>query len=318
MISDQLEDLSYMIEKDLEEQFGAYGLIFDEDEAILILSDLFERRGNITVVLGKRGSGKTAWAIRSAEIAQQYFHRKTALLYLEYEGIRTIYDVSEAENGTYLVIDEAELFFHGRRSLSKRNVSLSQILAISRHKDLSLVFVTQASNLVDRSILQMADYIIVKEPSMFQIPMEREAFYRLMSFAKSYFASLPETARKQVYLTQSDEIYSWLWRKYSHYARYFPRYYVEAIIQQYSIIRAKNRLPSRWSEKISKSFSDFDVHQAKIQHDTLAKLPDIFTPKDLAELLDVSERTAQRRIKEWRQAGLVKKAGRGRYKKIKK
>lgn len=318
MISEQLEDLSYAVEETLREQFGTTGLLFEEDEALLILSDLFEQKGIITVVLGKRGSGKTAWAIRSGEIAQRYFKRKVALFQIEYPELKTVYDLSEVENGTYLIVDEAELFFHSRRGLSRQNVNISKLMAISRHKDLTLVFVTQSSNLVDKTILQLADYLIVKEPSIFSISLERTGFYQLISFAKSYFASLPDYLKRQVYLTQSDAIYNFLWQKFSHYARYFPRYYVEAVIRQYSIIRAKNRLPSRWSEEVSKSFARYDVTNTRLQHDILAKLPDVFTAKQLAELLDVSERTAQRRIKEWRQAGLIKKAGRGKYKKIKK
>lgn len=318
MSQQELSSLDFLIEETLKEEFNTVGLIFEEDEAILVLSDLFERRGVIIIVLGKRGSGKTAWAIRSAEIAQQYFHRKTALFQIEYPDIRTVYDLAELENGTFLVVDEAELFFHSRRSLSRQNVNISKLLAISRHKDLSLVFVTQSSNLVDKNIMQLADYLIIKEPSIFSVGLERFSFYSLISYAKSFFASLPDYMKQQVYLTQSDTIYNYLWRKFAHYTRYFPRYYVEAVIRQYSIIRAKNRLPKAWNERISKSFAAYDITINRIEHKQLSQLPDKFTPEQVAEILDVSLRTAYRLIRRWREAKLVKKVKRGVYGKIKK
>jgi predicted transcriptional regulator len=321
MITDSQSLLFSQIEQALkqDEAFRSTGdyLLFNEDEAILLLSDLFEKRGTIILVLGKRGSGKTAWAIRSAELAQTYFYRKVATYLLEYPGIKTYYDLKEIENGSYVVIDEAELFLHSRRSLAKQNVNFSQLLAISRHKDLTLVFVSQASNLVDRSIIQLADYLIFKEPGMFSIELERTGLADLFIHATTYFASLPESLRKKVYLTYSDEVFKFLWKKFQHYTRYFGQYYVYSVLRRYSIIKAMNELPSNWNEKISKSFADYDVMTSRIDN-KFSQLPDRFTWKDVMELFNVSEATARRYIKRWRESKMVKRIKRGTYEKIKK
>ena len=313
----EIQNLSYLIEKTIEEDFGISGLLWDEDQAILILSDLFETRGTRIVVIGKTGSGKTAWAIRAAELAKEYFGRSAATLMLEYEGLKTYYDMREVPNGTFLVVDEAELIYHARRSQRRENVSLSLLLSLSRHKRLTLVFVTQSTNLIDKAILSAATHLVVKEPSLFSLSLERYGFFYLVSYAKSFFATLPEGMRRQVYLVQSDYVYNWLYRRFAHYTRYFPRYYVEAVIRQYSIIKAKNRLPKYWSDEISTAYADYDVFAGRQVKGLLSQLPDKFTPDQVAEALNVSRTTAYRLIKRWRDAKLIKKVKKGVYAKIK-
>ncbi len=311
------ETIEHALEEDETFRKTADLLLFNEDEAIFLLSDLFEKRGIVTVVLGKRGSGKTAWALRSAEIAETYFYRKVGTLFFEFPGIKCYYDINELENGAYVVVDEAELFLHSRRSLSRQNVSLSQLIAISRHKDLSLVFVSQASNLIDKSVIQLADYIIFKEPSAFSLELERIGLFDVIAYAKTYFAGLDESMRKKVYLTYSDEVFNYLWKKFHHYTKYWGNSYVYSVLRRYSIIKAINNLPTNWNEKVSKSFANFDVTTSKIDN-AFVSLPDKFTEKEVMDVFNVSRATAYRLIKRWRDAGMIKKIKKGTYSKIKK
>ena len=316
-LSSLFSQIELALESDEAYQKTGDLLLFNEDEAILLLSDLFERRGTVIAVLGKRGSGKTAWAIRAGEIAETYFYRKVGTLFFEYPQLKCYYSLDEIENGSFVIVDEAELFLHSRRSLTRQNVALSQLLSISRHKDLTLVFVTQASNMIDRSVIQLADYLVFKEPSAFSLELERTSLFDLFTYAKTYFASLPEEMKRRVYLTYSDEVFNFLWKRFHHYTKYWGNYYVYSVLRRYSIIKALNNLPTGWSEQMSKSFANFDVMMSRVDN-KFSSLPDVFTPKDVAELFNVSITSARRYIKRWREAKMVKRIKRGTYKKIEK
>jgi len=291
-------------------------LLWDEDQALLLLSDLFSRRGTVVVVLGKRGAGKTAWAFWAGDKAQEVFNRNVGTLAFEGTPFEVYYDIKEVPNDTFLVVDEAELLFHARRSHSRQNVRISQLTSISRHKGLTLIFVTQASSFIDRNLLMLADFLILKEPSGLAIPLERYALIDLISYAKWYFALLNPDMRKRVFVTYSDELYNFLLKRYSHYVRYFPRSYVEAICRQFAIIRAMNGLPSWWTDEISRAYANWDLSDRGYDAE-FSQLPEKFTAKYMIEKLGLSKSAAYRRIQLWRRMRWIRRQKYGVYVKIK-
>ena len=287
-----------------------HGLVWDEDEAIYLLEDIFARPETTTLVLGKRGSGKTAWAFRAMEIAHDIFGREAGTLFTKVEGWPKWDSILEVPRNTFLVIDEAELFLHSRRSMKEENVELSKILSIARHKKLTTVFVSQASNLIDKTIVQFADFIIFKEP--LGLPsFERWELNMTSRFALFFFSLLPERERKEHYVTWSDEYRKYLMRKYAHYVPYFGLRYVERKTSMFAIIKAKNRLPSFWSEEISTSFSSY----GREEDPTLEKLRAMgsFSVKDMMRELEIPKSSAYYLLKQLMKRGKVERIRRGIY-----
>ena len=57
--------------------------------------------------------------------------------------------------------------------MSKQNKELADLLAIARHKDLTLILVTQNTGMIDKNVLNLTDAVLVKEGSLLQQKMER-------------------------------------------------------------------------------------------------------------------------------------------------
>ena len=83
--------------------------------------------------------------------------------------------------------------------MSKPNKYLGKIMAIARHKDLTLIIITQNSAMLDLNILRLADTLFLKEPSLLQATFERkaindlfkklgEAFHKIKAKDKKPFA----------------------------------------------------------------------------------------------------------------------------------
>ena len=300
--------------EDLEELQSRRWDIWEEEEALYLLEELFSKKGIIVVVLGRRGAGKTAWAYRSLEIARDTFHREVGTLGVKvHKNIPSYQDIWEVPNGTFLVIDEAEFVAHGRTSQSRRNVSLSKILAISRHKDLSLVFVTQASNFIDRHIVQLADYFIIKEPTpLFELDRRELSF--LFNYADWFFSTITDPLlRKQIYVTWSPELYRELMQKYSHYAAYWGTDYVRYVCRRFAIIRAKNKLPTFWSERLSKSFAEYTENGGV---EILSKLPGEFTTRQVYDLTGWNHNKTAQMLNRWIKEGKVVRVKKGLYRRV--
>ena len=71
--------------------------------------------------------------------------------------------------------------------MKNTNKLLTQMMAIARHKNLSLIFVTQNSAFIDINVLRLADSLFLKEPSLLQSNFERKFlnnFYKNINFSK--------------------------------------------------------------------------------------------------------------------------------------
>ena len=285
-------------------------LLFDEDEVILLLSELFKVPGLIISVIGRTGAGKTAWAYWAAEVAMKTFGRRVATLGVDVGAFPSYDDIKQVPNGTFLVIDEAELLFHGRESQKQENRTLAKILSLKRHKRLTLVFVTQSSNMLDKLIIQHSDYFIIKEPPSL-IELDRRSLQDLLFTAEVYFALLPKNMKRRVFLTYSDDIYKFLLRKYWHYTRYFPKWYVRSVCKRYAVIRGMNGLPSFWSDKISMSFADYGK-EIDPRLEALAKMGE-FTVKDMVRALGMPQSSAYYFLNKLKKEGKIEKVRRGVY-----
>ncbi len=302
------------VKRELEEEFRKFGLILDEEEVILFFDEVFRRGGIITVVIGARRSGKTAWSIRAGEIAREYFGRTVQILQpYEYPGFETIAGLEHAKNGALVILDEAHIRYHARRAMRRENVFANELISISGHKDLSMIFITQLSSQLDRLIVANADYFILKDPPPVGIGSEREDLKTLVTKAHVLFRRLPKSQRRAVFLVHSREFYDFLWQKYGYLASYFPASFLIKYFYAGSIIKGRFRLPRYWGESLSKQYSDFGSGEWSGPLGMLDELPETFSTADVAQKFRVSERTARRYIRRWVDGGLVERVGRGTY-----
>ncbi len=183
----------------------------------------------IVLIAGKRGSGKSALGFRILENAHATSERPAYALGVKASvlpsWISSVDDVEQVSNQGMVLVDEGALSFSSRESMSKKNKELGKLLAIARHKDLTLLLVTQNTGMIDKNVLNLCDTVILKEGSLLQQKMERDAMKELYSKAGKAIKALPSEDRTAHAYIVSDDF--------------------EGLVRV--------ALPSFWSSKVSKS-----------------------------------------------------------------
>ena len=109
--------------------------------------------------------------------------------------------------------------------MSDANVLLSELLFISRHKDVTVLFITQNSANLEINAIRQADFLILKPSSLLQKDFERGKIKEIYELVDEDFKKYKGTIGITYLYTDS-------------YRGFIT-----------------NTLPSFWSEKASKSFS---------------------------------------------------------------
>lgn len=184
----------------------------------------------IALIFGKRGSGKSALGFKILENIHSTTKRPCHVLGVEQEKvpkwISPIISMEQAEENSVVLVDESALSYSSRSSQSKANKELTNIMAIARHKNLTLLFVTQNTGLVDVNVLKLSDMLLIKEGSLLQLEMERPEIKKFYEKSSKIFKNLKGQKQKYTYIIDSD---------------------FEGAIS--------HPLPSFWSDNLSKSHS---------------------------------------------------------------
>ncbi|MDP3742361.1 MAG: zonular occludens toxin domain-containing protein, partial [Candidatus Micrarchaeota archaeon] len=184
----------------------------------------------VGIILGARGSGKSVLGMRLLENAKAKGRKVQALGFASSSlpsWIECIDSIEKAKNNSFLLVDEGGITFSSRSSMGDANKLLSQLLFISRHKDLSVLFISQNSANIDVNAIRQADYLLLKKSSLLQLDFERKKIKEIYEQSSAGFAKY--SAIDGVTFVYSDEFRGFI----------------------------ANGLPSFWSEGISKSFSGF-------------------------------------------------------------
>lgn len=209
---------SMKVVKKLHGEYGAW------EELVL------ENESKIGIIVGARGSGKTAFGVRLLE--NVYSKKKRECYALGFDAATmpswvTVVESTEAiKNGAFVLIDEGGILFSSRKAMSSPNKLLSDLLLISRHKNLSILFIAQNSSNLDVNIIRQADYLVLKPSSLLQKDFERKIIRDLYTSVEKHFSALK--TEKGISYIYSDPFQGFV----------------------------KNSLPSFWSSGISKSFSN--------------------------------------------------------------
>ena len=190
--------------------------------------ELHKAESKIGIVLGARGSGKTAIALKLVENIHSETKTNCYALGFQKEEmpawVKVIEDISEIKNNATVVIDEGGILFSSRKAMSKPNKLLSELILIARHKNLNIIFISQNSSNLDVNIIRQADFLILKKTSLLQKDFERKKIKEIYDESAELF----EKYNKEIGLAHI-------------YANEFRGFIT-------------NPLPSFWSQRVSKSF----------------------------------------------------------------
>ncbi len=183
----------------------------------------------ILTIVGKRGAGKSALGFRILENIHAKNKRPCFALGVKQSvlpnWIQSINTIDEVKEKGVVLVDEGAVSFSSRKSMSKANKELSDLLAIARHKDLTLLLVTQNTGMIDKNVLNLTDAVLVKEGSLLQQKMERSVMKDFYETASQHFNDLESSERV------------------SHF------YLFDSSVEGF----ASSTLPSFWSDNVSKS-----------------------------------------------------------------
>ena len=162
----------------------------------------------ISLIFGKRGSGKSALGFRLLENIHDKTGRKCFVLGVNQENmpewISPIENIDDAPQGSAVLVDEGAVAFNARESMSKANKGLAGILAIARHKNLTVFFITQNTGMIDKNVLKLSDMLLVKQGSLLQLEMERPEIRKFYEKAEVSFKKLEGDKRQYVYAIDGD------------------------------------------------------------------------------------------------------------------
>jgi len=190
---------------------------------------LTHKDSTIGIILGARGTGKTAIGIKILEnLFAKTLKRMYAIGFKEKDmptWISVVESINQVRNNSYVLVDEGGIMFSARRSMSEINKMISDLILVARHKNISILFITQNSANLDVNIIRQADHLIMKPSSLLQKDFERRKI-------KKVYEDVEHDFKKY----QGEKGLAYI---YSNDFRGF----------------ITNPLPSFWSVKISKSFA---------------------------------------------------------------
>jgi len=191
-------------------------------------NNFYESDNKIGIILGARGSGKTAFGIKLLENTHTKNKKKCYAMGFEEsempDWIDVVDNISQIKNDSVVLIDEGGVLFSSRKSMTNLNKMLTDLILISRHKNIIIIFISQNSSNLDVNIIRQADFLVLKPSSLLQKDFERKIIGKI-------YDSLSNDFKKYQNMPGITYIYSDPFRGF-----------------------VTNPLPSFWKASISKSF----------------------------------------------------------------
>ncbi len=187
----------------------------------------------MVLILGKRGSGKSALGYRQLEllryVAKVYVvgvpERARSLLP---DWIGIVPSLEDLPTGCIALVDETYLVYHARSSMAAASRAMSQALNLSRQKEQTLIFISQEARQVDKNIVSSANVLVFKDLGMLQLEFDRPQLNKLVTQAKQALALARGNKRRWSFVYAPDADFLGL---------------------------MENELPSFWKPRLSRLFA---------------------------------------------------------------
>ena len=151
----------------------------------------------VILIVGKRGSGKSALAYRLLELFRSRLTpyvvgvpAQARRLIPEWIGIAP--RLEDVPHHAIAIIDEAYVAYHARGSMAQESREMSQMLNLSRQRDQTLLFVTQEARQVDKNIASSATVLVFKDLGMLQVAFDRPELRTLVVQAREALDGKPD------------------------------------------------------------------------------------------------------------------------------
>lgn len=200
--------------------------------------------GKVIVIIGRRGSGKTALAAKIGEYMMATHKMPIYWIGLPAQArsllpnwIRLVDSPDKCPVGCFMIIDEAGIQYLSLAFSTDRNRLLRALLMVCRQRHSSLVFAVQSSRDMEYSIVRQADTIIFKEPGLHQPDSERPDIRPLAKKAALAFNEIPRGKKREAAFVFDDDF--------------------QGLIT--------STVPSFWSEELSHVYAHFDLTAMEYQ-----------------------------------------------------
>jgi len=190
---------------------------------------------SVSLVLGKRGAGKTAFGYRVLEeagdrnLTPHVMGLPEDKWHLLPGYIEPIEDPAEMSDDSAVLMDESYQYMFAREHGSSFNKFMAKLLGVVRQKNQLFMFATHLARKLDVSAVYDSDNIVFREPSFLHARMERREVRDLIGDASEFFEEVPDPV-KSAYVVTPDG----------------PE-------------RVDVELPSFWSEELSRAFADIEL-----------------------------------------------------------
>ena len=157
---------------------------------------ILSSNSTIGIILGARGTGKSALGMRLLENFKVKTNKNIYAMGFNAKDlpnwINVVENIDDVENNSVVLIDESGIQFSSRNSMSERNKYLTNLLLISRHKDISVVLISQSSANIEINAIRQSDYILLKPSSLLQKDFERKKIKDIYEEAEKDFEKLKD------------------------------------------------------------------------------------------------------------------------------
>lgn len=184
----------------------------------------------IVLITGKRGSGKTSLGMTLLSVLNSSRRKCYAVGFDSSKlpgWIKKAKTIEDVPLNSAVLVDEGAIVYSSRDSMKESNKMLGKLMAIARHKNLSLLLIAQNSAMIDLNVLRLADVLLLKEPSLLQAEFERKALQKMYTRIEPLFKQVND--KEKHFYVWSDEFQGLL----------------------------AYELPGFWNDSISRAFKDF-------------------------------------------------------------
>jgi len=142
----------------------------NDEKLNVLLKNLSIGKSKIITIIGGRGQGKTALAMYLFEQSHdRQFHNK--FYYIKKgerpewlpDWINQAQTMEDVPNKSLAMLDETAIEYGSRNFYKDENKNFTERLVILRHKDISLILITQHSAMIDINIRRLSDILVYKK-----------------------------------------------------------------------------------------------------------------------------------------------------------